>query len=278
MPGVNLRGAAVIVTGGGTGIGRELARAFGRCGAAVTCCGRREAPLLETVELLRAEGAEAIAVPTDVTDRASVRAMVQATLGAFGKVDLLFANHGSFRTIGPFWATDPDSWWSDVTANLKGTMLCAREVLPQMMARDSGVLMAMDGGGGADGVNAAGSAYGASKAAVVRFVETLARELQRQGSSVMTFAMNPGLVRSGMTLGIAADPQAQVWQKFVSDRLNSGDCYPPDACARATLRLLQIACPELSGRCFSVKTDWDEVAASIPRIADKNLLVMRLRR
>jgi NAD(P)-dependent dehydrogenase (short-subunit alcohol dehydrogenase family) len=242
------------------------------------CAGRREAPLQETIGLLKNDGAEGIAVPVDVTDASAVQALVEAALSAYGAVDVLFANAGSFQSIGPVWSADPDLWWRDVTVNLRGTMLCCRAVLPHMMGRNEGVIITMDGGGGADGVNLGGSGYGASKAAIVRFTEGMARELEQAGSRVMTFCINPGFVRTSMTEGIASHPQGREWQGFVGTWLEAGKSVPPDACAKATMNLLSIASPELSGRAFTVDTDFEEVRETAAAIREGNLLVMRLLR
>jgi NAD(P)-dependent dehydrogenase (short-subunit alcohol dehydrogenase family) len=234
--------------------------------------------LRETVDLLAQRGGEGISVPADITEPASVAAMVRTVVDRFGAVDVLFANAGSFASIGPVWTADPENWWHDVTVNLRGTMLCCREVLPHMMGRNSGVIITMDGGGGADGVNLGGSGYGASKAAVVRFTESLARELEQAGSGVLTFCINPGFVRTAMTEGIAAHPLGKEWQGFVGTWIKAGQSVPADACAKATLRLLSIASRELSGRAFSVDSDFAEIERRAAEIRMKNLLVMRLNR
>ena len=136
---MELSGAAVIVTGAGSGIGRALAREFARQGSRVACVGRRRDDLDETIRSIEAEGGVALAVPTDVTLRAEVGNMVETVLDRFGGVDLLFNNAGSFGAVGPVWEMDPDAWWQDVTINLLGTFLCSQAVLPHMRAQDRGV-------------------------------------------------------------------------------------------------------------------------------------------
>ena len=274
---MDLEGKTAIVTGSGSGVGRELARAFARVGANVVCCGRRAARLHETVAMIEAGGGTGLAVPTDVTDWAQVQSLVQATLQRFSQIDLLFNNAGSFQHVGPAWAADPEEWWHDVTVNLRGTMLCCRAVLPHMMERDTGMIINMDGGGGSGGPNIGGSAYGCSKAALVRFSEGLARELEQVGSTILVFCMNPGFVRSEMTEALISTPQKREWQVHVPRLMGSPQERPPDACAKATMRLLRIASRELSGRVFSVDTDFDEVERRKAEIQAGDLYVMRRR-
>ena len=76
-------------------------------------------------------------------------------------------------------------------------------------------------------MNLGGSAYGASKAAIVRFTESLARELEQAGSRVMTFCINPGFVRTSMTEGIASHPRGKEWQGFVGTWLKKAGMFPP---------------------------------------------------
>ncbi len=272
---MDLAGKTAIVTGAGSGIGRELARAFAREGANVVCCGRTASRLDESVALIEAEGGTAVALPTDVTDWSQVQRMAAHVLDRFGQIDLLFNNAGSFGFVGPVWEADPQVWWADVTVNLYGSMLCCRAVLPHMIERDTGVLINMDGGGGAGGPNVGGSAYGCSKAALVRFSEGLARELERIGSSVLVFCMNPGFVRTAMTESLISTPQGRAWQPHVSRTMGSDREMPPDACARATLRLLRIAGPDLSGRVFDIHTDFKKIDRRRAAIRKRNLYVMR---
>jgi NAD(P)-dependent dehydrogenase (short-subunit alcohol dehydrogenase family) len=274
---VDLDGKTAIVTGAGSGVGRELARTFARAGANVVCCGRTPSRLEASVGLIEAEGGSAVATPTDVADWDQVQHMVQDTLRRFDQIDLLFNNAGSFQMVGPVWEADPQVWWHDVTVNLLGSMHCCRAVLPHMIARDEGILINMDGGGGAGGPNVGGSAYGCSKAALVRFSEGLAKELEQIGSSVMVFCMNPGFVHTAMTENLISTPEKRKWQAHVPRLMGSQQEMLPDACARATMRLLQVAGPELSGRVFYVDTDFREIDRRRTKIRRQDLYVMRRR-
>lgn len=273
---IELDGAGVIVTGAGSGVGRALAREFGRRGARVACCGRRLAAVEETAHLIELEGGSAIAIGIDVTDRDDVERMVRTALDAFGRLDVLFNNAGRFGAVGPVWEVDPDEWWADATTNLLGTFLCCRAALGPMRARDRGVIINMDGGGGASGPNLGGSGYGSSKAAVVRLTEGLARELEADGSAVLAVCMNPGFVRTGLTEALVATPTGRRWQAFVQRLLESDGGHPPEDCALATMHLLEVIGPAINGCTFSVETDFEAVARNAAIVREEGLFRLRL--
>ena len=263
-----------IVTGAGTGIGREIALEFARAGARVACCGRRIELVRETISLIEKERGIGIAFHTDVTDQQQVEKMVSDTISQFGQIDLLFNNAGSLRCIGASWHVDPQEWWQDVKINLLGTMLCCRAALPSMVKRNQGIVINMDGGGGTPGPNIGGSAYGCSKAAILRFTESLAGELERVKSSVLVFAMNPGFVQTDMIKGLMADPEKQIWRSHIPGLIGSRFEARPNACAKATMKLLQIASPELNGRVFHFDTDFDLIEKNKKKIKDEKLYVL----
>lgn len=122
-----------IVTGAGSGIGRAVALGLGRAGYAVVLAGRRAGPL----EALRAEiGPEARAIATDVTDPDSVDRLFAETVGAFGRVDVLFNNAGVFTPAVPVDAVSLEDWRASVDTNLTGAFLCTRAAFRQMKAQD----------------------------------------------------------------------------------------------------------------------------------------------
>jgi NAD(P)-dependent dehydrogenase (short-subunit alcohol dehydrogenase family) len=273
---MELEGKTAVVTGAGSGVGRALALEFSRAGLKVACCGRRGGKLEETVLMIRREGGEGCAFTADVTDWPQVVGMVEQTLSRYATIDILFNNAGSFRFVGPVWSADPEVWWNDVQVNLLGSMMTCRAVLPHMMERDSGVIVNMDGGGGSNGPNPGGSAYGCSKAALLRFTESLAKELEGEGSKVLAFCMMPGFVRTEMTEYLIGTPEREKWQKHVRKLMGSDAELPPEACAKATMKLLAIACPELNGRIFYVDADYGRIGKNKKRIKEENLYVMHL--
>jgi NAD(P)-dependent dehydrogenase (short-subunit alcohol dehydrogenase family) len=124
-----------IVTGAGSGIGRAVARGLGREGWAVVLAGRRAAPLDEAVAEIRADGAEARAVPADVADPESVAALFEAVRAAYGRVDLLFNNAGTGAPSVPVEELTLEQWRAVVDTNLTGTFLCTQHAVRMMKAQ-----------------------------------------------------------------------------------------------------------------------------------------------
>src|SRR5689334_6599447 len=110
---------AALVTGGGRGIGRTIARTLTGAGYRVAVTGRSPGPLQEAV----AAGDAALALPGDATSRADVEDAVRRTEAELGPLELLVANAGRFSAAGPIWESDPDDWWRDTEVNLRGPQL-----------------------------------------------------------------------------------------------------------------------------------------------------------
>jgi NAD(P)-dependent dehydrogenase (short-subunit alcohol dehydrogenase family) len=128
-------GKVAIVTGAGTGIGRQAALALLREGYAVSLAGRRMERLQETVEQAGAAGARALAVPADVSDPASVRALFDKTREAFGRLDLLFNNAGTGAPPVHLEDLSLEQWKTVVDVNLTGVFLCTQEAFRIMKSQ-----------------------------------------------------------------------------------------------------------------------------------------------
>ena len=125
-----------IVTGAGTGIGRQVALALLGEGYSVALAGRRAGPLEETVTAAGSAGPRALAVATDVSDPASVRALFAKTKEAFGRLDLLFNNAGINAPSIPLEDLSYEQWTAVVDINLTGAFLCTQEAFKLMKAQD----------------------------------------------------------------------------------------------------------------------------------------------
>lgn len=272
-----LLGTVAVVTGGGRGIGRAIALALARAGAAVAITARSASELESTLAELLAIHERAIAVRADVTDQAAVDDMVSQTELRLGPIDFLVNNAGSSGVIGPIWETDPDAWWRTIEVNLHGPMLCARSVLPGMIARRSGRIVNM---ASAIGLKAFpyNSAYACSKAALVRLTDTLQQETAQHG--VMIFATSPGLIRTSMMDALGSAAAVQRWTpEFCPDHRDYAKLpwVPPERIADLCVRLARGDGDALAGRYIHVLYDFDEMRAQADEVVRDDLYQLRLR-
>jgi len=195
IPANELSGQVAVVTGGGRGIGRAVAQALAAAGAAVAVVARSSGALTQVAAGIHEMGGQAIAVTADVTEREAVERMVEQVQRRLGPVDLLVNGAGIGGPIGPAWEGDPDDWWRCLETNVRASLpnLCARSVLPGMIARRCGRIVNLASIAGLTGLPYH-SGYVLSKTAIVRFSETLAAETRPHG--IQVFAIYPGLVLS----------------------------------------------------------------------------------
>jgi NAD(P)-dependent dehydrogenase (short-subunit alcohol dehydrogenase family) len=254
-----------LVTGGGRGIGQGVALRLAKEGWAVVVSARSADQLKETVA--RSDG-RMIAVVADVADPDSVKAMAREAERTLGPVTLLVNNAGAAGPLGPFWENDPEDWWRCQQVNLRGPMLCSREVLPGMIARKAGRIINVVSGAGCQPF-ADMSAYVTSKTALIRFSEQLALELQPH--DVRVFSIRPGIVRTAMLE--ASRHRLPFVQKLLDDGLE----VTPDVVADLVLFLASGRADALSGRLFSVGEDLEEIVRRASAVYRDDLYALRVR-
>ncbi len=172
---MNLKDKVAIITGSGGGIGRAIALKFGSLGARVVVADIKFDGAKETVSLLEKAGGKALALSTDITDRAQVQELVKTTLDKFGQLDILVNNAG-WDIIEPFTKNTPEFWDKVIAINLKGPIFCIRAVLDSMMAKKYGKIVSISSDAGR--VGSSGEAvYSACKGGIVAFTKTIAREM-----------------------------------------------------------------------------------------------------
>jgi 3-oxoacyl-[acyl-carrier protein] reductase len=174
-----VQGKVAIVTGASRGIGREIALALARCGVAVALGSRDAACLEQLAAAIRAEGGSALPLTADVTDRNAVEALISATLGQFGKIDILINNAGT-NYISSLVLSNDARWKQIFNTNVFGAYYCTKAALPAMIRAKSGRIINISSIAGVTGA-AHNSAYSAAKAAVIGFTKSIALEVARLG-------------------------------------------------------------------------------------------------
>lgn len=260
---MSLSGQVGLVTGGGRGIGRQLARALAGEGMAVALLGRSPGPLDQAAAEITDAGGRALAVPADVTHETQVRAAVATVTRELGPIDLLVSNAGlRDSSAAPPWAADPADWWRVVETNLRGPFLLAHAVLPGMVERGSGRILHVGSGMG-QRPHPDWSAYAVSKAGLSRLTDTLAAALG--GTGVVVVEISPGLVRTDMTETMWGPPDEQPWN-------------PVQRMVAATIRVARGDLDALHGRFLhAARDDLDAVLAAAERVRGADARTLRLR-
>ncbi|HEV7207590.1 MAG TPA: SDR family NAD(P)-dependent oxidoreductase [Mycobacteriales bacterium] len=199
-----LEGSVAVVTGAGSGIGREITSQLAAEGAAVVLAGRSMHGMQELAGRIRDDGGRALVVPMDLTDPASIQAGAAQALAEFGRVDILVNNSGVGGPSKPLWEVDLEEWEQTFQVNVTGAFLCCRAFLPTMIAAKSGsIIMIGSVTGKRPLVNR--TPYAASKMALIGLVRTLATEIGPLGIRVNL--VSPGAVE-GERMDWAIERQA----------------------------------------------------------------------
>lgn len=191
-------GKVVLVTGGGTGIGRATARAFAREGATVVVAGRGAAELEQTVKLIKQDGGRASSVVADVTVENEVAAMVDTTVARHGGLHVVHNNAGVFGRPGPIADVDTDTWRNVLDVNLTGVFLSMKHEIRHMRAAGGGAIVNTASNLGTHTQQPGLGSYGTSKAGVSAL--TRAAAIDHIGDGVRVNAVSPGAVDAPMSL------------------------------------------------------------------------------
>jgi NAD(P)-dependent dehydrogenase (short-subunit alcohol dehydrogenase family) len=233
---MQLANQIALVTGGGRGIGRAIALAFAEEGAEVVVAARTAAEIEAVAEEVRQRGRRALAVPTDVTDEASVNALIDRTVQEFGRLELLVNNAGwgIFKRVVDLTAAE---WDSIIAVNLRSVFLGCKAALPHLMAQQRGVILNVSSMAAYGGAPDYGP-YSASKAAVNNLTQTLAAEAQPY--NVRVNAICPGPVASRL--------RSSHYPEEDPTRL-----MPPDTVAAVAVFLASDAARGISGAAINVR-------------------------
>jgi NAD(P)-dependent dehydrogenase (short-subunit alcohol dehydrogenase family) len=188
-----IEGKVIVITGGGTGLGRSMAFRLAEEGADIVVAARRVQPLEETAEGVRKLGRKALVVPTDVTDSAQCNHLIEKTLTEMGKIDVFINNAGIVRGERPkaFWEITDQDWRTGIDVNLSGAFYCSRAVSKYFADIKRGNIINVASGEGFRGVRN-NVMYTTAKAGIVNLTRTLALTLSEH--NIRVNCVVPGFV------------------------------------------------------------------------------------
>ncbi len=241
-PTFRLDGRVAVVTGGSRGIGRAVALGLARAGADVVVAARKVADLEPVAEEVRALGRRALAVPAHLGRRPDVDRLFDATLEAFGRLDVLVNNAATNPVFGPLLDIEEEAWDRIMALNVKGYLLAAQRAARAMAPRGGGAIVNVASTAGLR-ASAGLGAYSVSKAAVIMLTRVLGRELAPLGIRVNGVA--PALIETRFSEALWKNPE------ILSTYLKStplGRAGQPEEVAGAVVYLCSDAASYVTGQ------------------------------
>ena len=241
---LDLTGRVALVTGGGRGIGRAIARGLAAAGAAVTINYKGNAAAAEeTLAAISAAGGKASAVQADVSASADADRLVKATVEAHGRIDILVNNAGITRDTLLMRMKD-EEFDQVLATNLRGAFLCTRAVLRPLTKQRSGRIINIASVIGLIG-NAGQANYAAAKAGLIGFTKATAREIASRNVTVNALA--PGFIETEMTGALSEDTR-----KAILESIPLGRFGRPDEVAALVCFLASDAGAYITGQTFTI--------------------------
>ena len=258
---MSLSGRKALITGANQGLGLEIARQFVAQGADVMLCARNKILLDEAVALLQSHAKPSQTVrgcAADISKMEDVDALVGQTLAQLGGCHILVNNAGVYGPKGDIAGADWAEWVKAIEINLFGSVLMARALVPHFKAQGHGKIIQLSGGGATNPLPGI-SAYAVSKAAIVRFAETLAEELRAFNIDVNSVA--PGALNTRMLDEVLAAGPENVGQAFYErsqQQKNTGG-VPLSIAASLIVFLASRTSDGITGKLISAQWDrWQE--------------------
>lgn len=273
-----LAGKKAIITGANQGLGLEIARKYVQAGADLMLCARN-ADLLERarVELAAMAGAsqKIVAQVADVSSESDVQNVMTQTLQQLGGCHILVNNAGIYGSKGEIESVDWAEWVRAIEINVYGSVLMSRAVVPHFKAQGYGKVIQLSGGGATNPLPRI-SAYAVSKAAIVRFAETLAEELRGTGIDVNAIA--PGALNTRMLDEIIEAGPGKVGKTFYERSLKQKETggAPLEKGADLALFLASSASDGITAKLISaVWDDWAHWPEHLQELTDSDAYTLR---
>jgi len=240
---LKLKDKVALVTGAAQGIGRAVALVLARNGADIVVSDINLEKAEETAKEIEGIGPKAMAIRVNVANPGDVEGMVDAVLERFGRIDILVNNAGIARDKLILRMTEED-WDAVLNINLKGTFNCTKAVVKQMSKQRSGKIVNIASVSGEMG-NPGQANYSASKAGVIGFTKTIAREFAQRGINVNAIA--PGYIQTPMTEALPEKAKEELKRMIPVERLGQ-----PEDVAEAVLFLVSESSSYITGHVLNV--------------------------
>ncbi len=275
---MKLQQRRALITGASTGLGLAIARAYVTNGANIMICARGAEALQQSqheLKQLASSDQQVIAMPADVSRADQIEQLVTTTLQQLGGLDIVVCNAGVYGPKGAIEEIDWAEWEQAVAINLLGTVLLCRAIMPHFKQQGYGKIILLSGGGATNPLPRL-SAYAATKAAVVRFGETLAEEVRGLGIDVNCVA--PGALNTRLLDEILAAGPEKVGQAFYDRSLKQKEQggTPLERGAELSVYLGSAQSDGITGKLISAVWDpWETLHERLDQIDKNDIYTLR---
>ena len=240
----DLLGKTSIVTGGAMGIGREIALRLARDGSDIAVVDIEKEGGQKAADEVRSMGRKSVFLEVDVTRWDQVRAMVDGVRKNFGKVDILVNSAGIVGPLVPLWEYSVEDWDRVMAVNLRGTFLCCKAVIVPMLEQKRGRIVNIASMAGKEG-NPMMNAYSTSKAAIIGFTKSLAKEVALQ--NIMVNCIAPTVIATRI-----ADSLGDEQREILLSKIPMGRFGKPSEVAALVKFLVSEECTFSTGQCYDI--------------------------
>ena len=274
---MKLKSINALITGGSQGLGKTIAEHFLLEGANVVICARNQNELFATQdELTKKFPTQKIFAKTcDVSDESQVNELVAYALNNLGSVDALVLNAGIYGPMGPTESVSLEEWRRTIEINLFGVLLPCRSLIPHFKNAKKGKIVVLSGGGATNPMPNI-SSYAASKAAVIRLMETLAEELKPYQVDVNAIA--PGALKTRLLDEVIAAGPAKVGSVIFEKNMNwkENGAVPLELGAQLAVYLASEDSDGITGKLISAQWDpWKELQSHHETLANSDIYCLR---